>query len=427
VSVINQMLVDLEARRAADRPAIQARQTAYTAAGAPRRVQRVPRAMFWGLVVLIFAAAVYAAHRSGYGELLSLLDPAVSSAVASTSDEPRTAPGTARAVPGQKDNLTTRPDLVHIADVPEQVAAPAAAPVASAAHVSTTPDTRNNSTTVHDQRAVPPREKTAKKPAPPAPAPVQPKPLPVIADAAPQIQPKVQTAAQTDAAPQASSSAERELQELPEITAEPVAQITIVPRKPSPQERFVQYLADARNALAKGDPATAETLVQKALSLAPGNVAAAELLLAAQLRRGDTDAAVATLREALIRDPRNAGYARVLARLLAGRGEHQAAVDYLRTALANGQGDGSSLALLAGLERHIGDHESAAAHYVDALAQDRSVAVWWMGLGVSLERLRQPAEARAAFSEAQRIGGLDSEVAAFVEQRLARLDAEAGR
>ena len=55
------------------------------------------------------------------------------------------------------------------------------------------------------------------------------------------------------------------------------------------------------------------------------------------------------------------------------------------------------------------------------------VAVWWLGLGMSLERLAQPDEARAAFVEAQRIGGLDGDVAAFVEKRLVRLDAAPSR
>jgi MSHA biogenesis protein MshN len=429
MSVINQMLVDLEARRAADRPAIEARQTAYTVAGAPRGVRRGPRAIVWVLAVLVLAAAVYAVHRGGYGELLSLLDRAVSSAVASTRDEPDAATPAVGAMPGRSDNPTTHVDPVHVPAEPEQVAVLTPAPVTSATVTSTTPVTPDRSTTAPDQRAAPHREKSAKNPVPmPREKSVEeqapPEPQPVIAAATARPQPVVQAAVKPDKATSASSPAVEEVQA---NTGEPAVQIKKVPRKPSPQARFAQYLANARNALAKGDTTTAEKLVRQASNLAPGNAAAAELMIAVQLHRGDTDAAIATLREVLTRDPGNAAYARTLARLLTARGEHQAAIDYLRAALGEGRGDGASLALLAGLERRIGDHESAAAHYVDALAQDRSVAVWWMGLGISLERLHQPAEAHAAFSEAQRIGGLDREVAVFVEQRLARLDAAAGR
>jgi MSHA biogenesis protein MshN len=250
----------------------------------------------------------------------------------------------------------------------------------------------------------------------------RPAPKPAIT-AEPRPQPVVASAIAGETAGASNSAVE----ETHTTTTATTARIKKVPRKPSPQALFAQHLANARNALAEGDMVIAEKLVQQAMRLAPGNAAATELLLAVQLRRGDTDAAIATLREGLVRDPANAAYATTLARLLTARGEHQAAIDYLRAALGRGRSDGAALALLAGLERRVGDHESAAAHYVDALAQDHSVAVWWMGLGVSLERLRQPAEAHAAFSEAQRIGGLDREVAAFVEQRLASLKAAAAR
>jgi len=414
VSVINQMLVDLEERRAADRPAIQARQTAYVAAGVSRRTRCIPRALVGGLAVLILGASAYAVHRGGYGsQLFSLLGRAVSSAVAGTREEP-----TAPVATFTESGLDPYP--VDVIEQTEEFAHKAILSVASARSLTVTPDT---SAAVD----VLPAAKTQKEPArqhQSTQAKPQPKakPEPVVAVATPRAEPAVRPVA----VPAVAKPARKEVQ-VRKREVEPADQVKKVHREPSPQKRFALFLADARYALAQGDTARAKSLVQRAMQLAPGNAAAAELLLEVQLRSGDTGAAMKTLRESLRRDPHNAAYAQALARLLAAHGEDKEAIGYLRTALANGRVDGQSLALLAGLERRVGDHESAAAHYVDALAQDRTVAVWWLGLGMSLESLAQPAEARAAFGEAQRIGGLDVDVAAFVEKRLAGLGAAPAR
>ena len=85
MSVINQMLVDLEERRAADRPAIEARQTAY-AAGPRHRLLRVPRSARWAVAIAAVVAVVYASHQINYSAFLALLEQATS-AVAGTRDK----------------------------------------------------------------------------------------------------------------------------------------------------------------------------------------------------------------------------------------------------------------------------------------------------------------------------------------------------
>lgn len=413
MSVINQMLVDLEERRAADRPAIQARQTAYVAAGVSRCTRRIPRALVWALAALILGAAAYTVHGGGHSsELFSLLSRTVSSAVAGTREEP--------AEPSAASS-GSRPDPypVDVIEQTEEFAHNTVLSVASARSLTVMPD---NSAIVDAPTAAVTQKKPTRQYQSTQAKPQPKKPEPVVAVTTLRAEPTVRPAA----APVAAKPARKE-EQAQKREVESAAPVNKVHREPSPQERFALFLGDARYALAQGDTAQANSLVRRAMQLAPGNAAAAELLLEVQLRSGDTDAAMKTLREGLRRDPHNAAYAQALARLLAAHGEDKEAIGYLRTALANGRVDGQSLALLAGLERRIGDHESAAAHYLDALAQDRTVAVWWLGLGMSLESLAQPAEARAAFVEAQRIGGLDEDVAAFVDKRLVRLDAASSR
>ncbi len=404
MSVINQMLEDLEARRAADKPALAARQLSYET-GTPRRVpRRRLRLLVWAFAAVTAGTLLYAGGKAGHLQSLALLDAPVSQAVAGTRNEllealqdhtreaasdpgrPRRSadlhpPETLRETPAGASENAVGGEATAAASLRRAEPGPAvpARPPADSASVQA------------DRQEVPRLRQREHKTIAPAKAPVT-----QIAAASP-------PAAQTG------------------------TRMKIVPRPPTAEARFAEHLADARRALARRDTVGARESVQQALRLAPDNAAAAELLVAVQLHGGDRDGAIATLRAALGRDPHNTAYAQTLARLLAARGETGPALEYLRAAHANGRGDGDYLALMAALERRSGDHQSAAAHYVEALALNRSVALWWLGLGMSLEQLQRPDEARAAFQEAQRIGGLAREVAAFVERRVAGLEASSER
>ena len=404
MSVINQMLEDLEARRAADKPALAARQLSYET-GTPRRgPRRRLRLLVWAFAAVTAGTLLYAGGKAGHLQSLALLDAPVSQAVAGTRNELLEAlqehareAATDRGGPRRSVDLHPPETLREtLAGAGENAGGGEATAAASLRRAETGPAVRarppaDSASVQADQQEVPRLRQRERKTIAPAKAPVT-----QIAAASP-------PAAQTG------------------------TRMKIVPRPPTAEARFAEHLADARRALARRDTVGARESVRQALRLAPDNAAAAELLVAVQLHGGDRDGAIATLRAALGRDPHNTAYAQTLARLLAARGETGPALEYLRAAHANGRGDGDYLALMAALERRSGDHQSAAAHYLEALALNRSVALWWLGLGMSLEQLQRPDEARAAFQEAQRIGGLAREVAAFVERRVAGLEASSER
>ena len=66
-------------------------------------------------------------------------------------------------------------------------------------------------------------------------------------------------------------------------------------------------------------------------------------------------------------------------------------------------------------------HAEAAAAYRRVLQIAPKRAVWWMGLGLSLEALGDRARALQAYGRAQRLGTLTGEVRSFVDARVIAL------
>ena len=68
-----------------------------------------------------------------------------------------------------------------------------------------------------------------------------------------------------------------------------------------------------------------------------------------------------------------------------------------------------------------GRHQLAAETYHGLLRVRASEPGWWIGLGLSLEALQQPRQARQAYQNVLKIPQLSSPLFDYVEQRLARL------
>jgi len=81
-------------------------------------------------------------------------------------------------------------------------------------------------------------------------------------------------------------------------------------------------------------------------------------------------------------------------------------------------------ALQAGVAQRAGDHMSAIAAYRRALLQPGADAIWWVGLGVSLEATGEPVEARNAYTRAVAEARLPADVRRYASERLAVLDSQ---
>ena len=162
----------------------------------------------------------------------------------------------------------------------------------------------------------------------------------------------------------------------------------------------------------------AETTFREALKQDPLHVGARQALLGLLLDGGRNDEAEQLLRHALELNPRQPRHAMVLARLEVDRGEVGGAINTLVGALPYVRSDPEYHAFLAALLQRDGRHRDAAAYYRSALQSSPGNAVWLMGLGISLRANDQLADAREAFQRAADSKQLNAELQAFVERQL---------
>lgn len=152
-------------------------------------------------------------------------------------------------------------------------------------------------------------------------------------------------------------------------------------------------------------------------SYAPARQAQAGLL-ASQAR---LDEAVALLQEGLALTPQQPVLSLMLARLQADRQQLDAALDTLQAAAAQATQNPEYLGVHAAILQRAGRHADAAEKYGQALRLVPANSVWWMGLGLSLAATGHADSAREAFLRAKSTGGLPPEASLYVDARLKQL------
>jgi MSHA biogenesis protein MshN len=172
-------------------------------------------------------------------------------------------------------------------------------------------------------------------------------------------------------------------------------------------ERAELRFREAMYSLRQGQTIEATAGFRSALEQDPTHVPARQALLALLLEQGNTAEAEALMREGLKASPSHVPYAMVLARLQTQRGDLSGAVATLETYRTAGRRNGDYLAMLAALLQRQGRHAEAAEEYAAALATGHPRGAWHMGQGISLRELGRADEAAAA---------------SYVERQLAALD-----
>lgn len=141
-------------------------------------------------------------------------------------------------------------------------------------------------------------------------------------------------------------------------------------------------------------------------------------LLLEQQRLAD---AQAMLEEGLGLTPGQPQLTMRLARIQIERNDLRGASATLKKASAAAAGNAEFHALHAAVLQRLTLHKDAVAEYQAALRLVPQAGVWWMGLGISLEADGRGAEAREAFQRARSSGALSAELDRFVEQKLRQL------
>jgi len=204
-------------------------------------------------------------------------------------------------------------------------------------------------------------------------------------------------------------------------SAEPAANIEKQVRPPTERERAEAEFRGAMTALGSGDITEAETKLRAALSVDPMADRARQALLGLYIDRGRREDAEQLLEDRLRLDHRQAGFALALARLQLGRGANSEALATLQRSLPYGETSPDFQAMLANALGRLGQHKQAAERFEMAARLAPRNPVWLMGLGVELRADNRNSEARVAFQRARELGGLNPQLASFVDQQLSQL------
>lgn len=192
-------------------------------------------------------------------------------------------------------------------------------------------------------------------------------------------------------------------------------------RQPTPRDLAEGEFRKATALLHQSRPAEAQEGFQAALAAFPGHHAARQGLVGLLVDARRYGEAERILQEGLALAPAQAGFAMTLARLQVDRGDALQATATLRKGLEHTQGSADYLAFLAALLQRQGRHEEAIEQFRGALRMQPAAGVWWLGLGISLQAVNRGAEAQDAYGRARASGSLSPELAAFAEQRLKQL------
>lgn len=191
------------------------------------------------------------------------------------------------------------------------------------------------------------------------------------------------------------------------------------PARPDPGGNLTEaeYLKGMQAANA-GDQAAALPLFQNALRIDPRNAQARQALLSLLVSSRRLSEAIQVAQAGLALDPTRSGWAMILTRLQHEQGDTEGALRTLETHLPYATGDADYLALYAFLLQRQQRYIEAARQYRQALALRPGEGRWWYGLGLALGANGKEDEAKVAFGKAREVGNLPADMRAIVEDKL---------
>lgn len=189
-------------------------------------------------------------------------------------------------------------------------------------------------------------------------------------------------------------------------------------RPPTAQQIADNHYARAGAFMHHNRLAEAREGYEAAVRAYPAHAAARQALAGLMINAKQLGEAEKLLQEGLRIDPRQTGFAMTVARIQVDTGAIDNAIDTLQRSVAYAQDQADYLGLLAALLQRRQRHAEAIEQFQAALRLKPQNGLWLVATGVSLQALGRPSEARDYFRRAQAVGGLNADVQAYVEQRL---------
>ena len=164
-------------------------------------------------------------------------------------------------------------------------------------------------------------------------------------------------------------------------------------------------------------------LLREALSLYIPHIKAREMLAGIHIKSGHFINAAELLKEGVGVVPDYPLFAQLYARVLLEQNNPQLAIEVLNRGSSSAAMsiEPDYFALLAATYQRVKNHEKAIDIYLRLVKVRPNTGIWWLGLGISLEKLDKTKEALDAYRRAQNTGNLKSGLVKFTNNRVSAL------
>lgn len=245
----------------------------------------------------------------------------------------------------------------------------------------------------------------------------RPEPVSPVANDAPSSGPAVTKAATSSEAPiKTVGAAKPKALEGTSTVAPGVIEKSPLPA--SARERSEAELRRAQALLAAGQASGATDVAAAAVKLDPSYLQARQMLLRLLLEARRVDEAMAVLQEGLDQNASQIGWAMSLARLQTEKGDLPGADRTLARSRSMAGANAEYLGFYGHVLHRLGRNHEAVEQYLAASRLSPADGRWWLGLGLALEGEGRSGEAKESFRRALGAGSLSAELAALAEQHL---------
>ena len=212
------------------------------------------------------------------------------------------------------------------------------------------------------------------------------------------------------------------LEEAPVTEDQPVDELQIEEVTLSPAEEASLQRRQAEQAMTKGDLPKARSSLSALLQATPLDHSAREKLAGLLFGAGEEAEARRVLEQGVALAPTYANYRLLLARMDMSVGQKSRALARLRDCEPEARSNLDFYATRAALAQELGDYPLAASSYQRLTLQQPAEGRWWLGLGISYEKAGRPHAALDAYRRAEMSAGLSAPSREFVRQRRIRLE-----
>ena len=178
----------------------------------------------------------------------------------------------------------------------------------------------------------------------------------------------------------------------------------------------------AEQAMDRGNLPKAREAFYALLQAKPTDTQAREKLAALLFGAGDVAGARSLLEQGIALTPDYANFRLLSARMDMSNGQKSRALTTLRGCEPDVGKNMDFYATRAALAQELGDYSLSANSYQKLTFRQPAEGRWWMGLAISYEKSGRPQAALDAYRHAQAAAGLSANSLEFVRQRLARLE-----